>query len=446
MSAERFERFFADVARHLPRPMVLEPFQRELIAETFGPQREVLGLLPRGNGKTSLMAARGLYELVTSPDAEIYAAAASRDQAQIMFDTARKMAMAHPALERMITVTRRELRTKHGVFKVLPAEAGHVYGLAPTVVFVDELAWHKTDELYVALRSSVHKRHARTITISTAGGGSEGPLHELRKRALGLPDVDRTGALTVCRGEHMVMHEWSVPIDTPIEDLEAFKAANPASWISIPDLEELREGLPEHDFKMLHGNIWIDSKSPWLPGGAWQGRAAEYEIDPGERIFVGVDVGGARSDSAVVWVTEDLRLGCEIFSGESSVLDVADCVNELAERFRIVELLGDHFRLGESLFRLRERGLEVGTYPPNDSRMIPASSRLYDAIVGGNLRHPDTEALNRHVATAIARRTRRGWRIDKARDGDRIDAVIAMSIAVDRALEGVPEVRLVGWL
>ena len=210
--------------------------------------------------------------------------------------------------------------------------------------------------------------------------------------------------------------------------------------------EELREGLPEHDFKMLHGNIWIDSKNPWLPGGAWQDCAAEYEIDPGERIFVGVDVGGARSDSAVVWVTEDLRLGCEIFSGESSVLDVADCVNELAERFRIVELLGDPFRLGESLFRLRERGLEVGTYPTNDSRMIPAASRLYDAVVGGNLRHPDVEALNRHVATAIARRTRRGWRIDKARDGDRIDAVIAMSIAVDRALEGVPEVRLVGWL
>ena len=109
------------------------------------------------------------------------------------------------------------------------------------------------------------------------------------------------------------------------------------------------------------------------------------------------------------------------------MLDVADCVNELAERFRIVELLGDPFRLGESLFRLRERGLEVGTYPTNDSRMIPAASRLYDAVVGGNLRHPDVEALNRHVATAIARRTRRGWRIDKARDGDRIDAVIAMS-------------------
>ena len=160
------------------------------------------------------------------------------------------------------------------------------------------------------------------------------------------------------------MYEWSVPIDTPIDDLEAFKAANPASWIRIPDLEELREGLPEHDFKMLHGNIWIDSKNPWLPGGAWQDCAAEYEIDPGERIFVGVDVGGARSDSAVVWVTEDLRLGCEIFSGESSVLDVADCVNELAERFRIVELLGDPFRLARASSGCASAVLRSAPTPP----------------------------------------------------------------------------------
>ena len=54
--------------------------------------------------------------------------------------------------------------------------------------------------------------------------------------------------------------------------------------------------------------------------------------------------------------------------------------------------------------------------------------------------------MGRVVATAIARRTRRGWRIDKARDGDRIDAVVAMAIAVDRALEGVPQVELIGWL
>ena len=75
--------------------------------------------------------------------------------------------MAHPSISRRVAITRRELRTRHGVFKVLPAEAGHVYGLGPSLVLVDELAWHRGHDLYVALRSSIHKRHARLITIST---------------------------------------------------------------------------------------------------------------------------------------------------------------------------------------------------------------------------------------------------------------------------------------
>nr|MBA2278110.1 hypothetical protein [Chloroflexia bacterium] len=51
-----------------------------------------------------------------------------------------------------------------------------------------------------------------------------------------------------------------------------------------------------------------------------------------------------------------------------------------------------------------------------------------------------------HVATAIAKRALRGWRVDKATARDRIDAVVALAVAVDRALEGVPQVELLGWI
>ena len=45
--------------------------------------------------------------------------------------------------------------------------------------------------------------------------------------------------------------------------------------------------------------------------------------------------------------------------------------------------------------------------------MIPASGRLRQAIVDRRLTHPDDEGLNRHVSNAIARHSRRGWRIDR---------------------------------
>jgi hypothetical protein len=49
-------------------------------------------------------------------------------------------------------------------------------------------------------------------------------------------------------------------------------------------------------------------------------------------------------------------------------------------------------------------------------------------------------------STAVARHSRRGWRIDKPNPRANIDAVIALCMAVERA-EFKPEpVELLGWL
>jgi hypothetical protein len=46
----------------------------------------------------------------------------------------------------------------------------------------------------------------------------------------------------------------------------------------------------------------------------------------------------------------------------------------------------------------------------------------------------------------VARHGRRGWRLDKANRADKIDAVVALAMALDR-LENRPQsTRLVGWL
>ena len=88
----------------------------------------------------------------------------------------------------------------------------------------------------------------------------------------------------------------------------------------------------------------------------------------------------------------------------------------------------------------------MSAFPQHDARMIPASQRLYDAIVEGRLVHGNDPQLNAHVAAAVARHGRRGWRVDKANRQDKIDAVIALTMAVDR-LENRPQpTRLVGWL
>jgi hypothetical protein len=72
------------------------------------------------------------------------------------------------------------------------------------LAIVDELHAHKHDELYVALRTAMQKRPgARMVTITTAGARVQTPLGALRDRALKLPHVRRSGALTRAVGDNM---------------------------------------------------------------------------------------------------------------------------------------------------------------------------------------------------------------------------------------------------
>jgi phage terminase large subunit-like protein len=217
------------------------------------------------------------------------------------------------------------------------------------------------------------------------------------------------------------------------------KQANPGLWITPEQLREQRQRLPEAAFRRFVCNQWVEAENYWLPTGAWQACAGETHFEDGEPVVIGVDIGGERADSAVVWINEKMHVGGEILSGDRAVLEIADVVHELAERFTIVECAFDPWRAGQIGQELESRGIRVSAFPQHDARMIPASQRLYDAIVEGRLVHPNDPQLTAHVAAAIARHGRRGWRIDKANRSDKIDAVVALCMAVDRLEPASPD-------
>jgi len=242
------------------------------------------------------------------------------------------------------------------------------------------------------------------------------------------------------------MLEWACPEDVDPDDLAAVKRANPASWITAEALAGQREALPELAFRRYHLNQWVGPEGAWLPPGAWQECVGEPAFTAGERVWVGVDVGGERAASAVVWVSEALQVGCAIFHGDEGVLECVAMVEELAERYRLAEVAFDPWRFGQGAQELAQRGVPVVPFPQSDSRMLPASDRLYRAIVEQRLTLPDHPELRAHAGAAIAKHSRRGWRIDKARRSDNIDAVVALAMAVD-AKEQAPEpVRVLGWI
>ena len=362
-------------------------------------------------------------------------AAASREQASHLFDKARGYALANASVRSRLTITRRDLRTvTDGRLMVVSADAEKQLGHDPSLIFVDELCAHRSDDLYLALRTSLVKRpEAKMITISTAGVGADSPLGQLRQRALSLPHVERDGTFTRATGSGLAMLEWQLPEEWP---LERAHEANPATWVTHERLEDQREAVHDSACRRFHAYQWTAVENFWLPPGAWQACAADYTIESGEPVWVGVDVGGSRAASAVVWLTDDLRLGCEVFEGTEAVLAVEARVRRLAGEQDVRAALYDPWLFEQAALELEAEGLTTVAFPQSHSRMVPASENLFSAVVEGRLKQPNDETLNRHAAAAIAKDTPRGWRLDKSDRNAQIDAVVALAMA----LEGVTSI------
>lgn len=62
------------------------------------------------------------------------------------------------------------------------------------------------------------------------------------------------------------------------------------------------------------------------------------------------------------------------------------------------------------------------------------------------LKHRGFRELDLQVASAVAKQTGRGWRLDKANNAAQIDATVALAMAVERAQHRPEPVRPLGWL
>src|SRR5215207_7879408 len=132
----------------------VEPFQRSIAGAFFGPEREFVALLPRGQGKSRLVAALCIHHLLTARSPRIYVCAASREQAGIVHEYAAEFARAvDPGLE----VMAREIRAANGYLRVVASDAGKLQGLSPSLAIVDELHAHKDQAVYNAMRTSMLK-------------------------------------------------------------------------------------------------------------------------------------------------------------------------------------------------------------------------------------------------------------------------------------------------
>lgn len=322
-TAERCVSFFSTYIRHVEgelagKPLMLEPWQQAIVGCAFGwfrpdgrrRYREVFQYIPRKNGKTCLLG--GLINLVAfcddEPGAQIYSAAADREQAALVYRQAKQMCVLHPELSSQVKIyaSFKSIEYPNGnMFKALSADADNKHGFNSHFVVVDELhAQPNRDLVDVLVTSTGSRRNPLVWYITTADFARDSICNEKLEYARKIRDgvVSDPAFLPI-------IYEASIDDDWKSE--ATWRKANPNLGVSI-SVDWMRrecvraQEIPayENTFKRLHLNIQTQQDVRWLPMELWDTCGAPF--DPatlaGRTCYAAMDLSTKHDITAVVKV------------------------------------------------------------------------------------------------------------------------------------------------
>jgi len=293
------------------RPFTLEPFQRTILRDYFAGARETLVLIPKKNGKTTLMAALIVYHVAYVDEARCYLAASSIKQAGLCYDFAKGFVNRSAALQRRLLVRAgtREIRSKRddGFAVVLAADSDTADGVGPTLAIVDELHRAKSTALYDVFRDGLDARDGSMLSITTAGDDEDGALGVMRANYLAMPGKRITGRYTYVRSRDRsnVMHEWALRPDDDLEDLDLVKSVNPLRSMTRAKLKRRRDSpsMTTGAWARFACNVWTQGEDAALSTIDWAKRARSgLRLPDGEgpTKVIGIDLGWTKDTTALV--------------------------------------------------------------------------------------------------------------------------------------------------
>jgi len=401
-------------------------------------RRALIGL-PRKQGKSLMGSAIAVYSLIAGEaGAEVYAVAGDRQQARIIFNEAKQQIQNSPMLMQIAKVYRDaiEIPTFGSVFRVLSSEFKSQAGLNPSTVLFDEL-WNQPDnELFDQMTlGSGARMEPLIVSITTAGydlTSLAGSLYQYGKRcAAGEHDDESFG-----------FWWWEATADCDINNRTEWKRANPniaEQLLDVDDMATATKQTTESAFRRWRLNQWVRTQESWLPLGAWEQCVGETELSPDLPVWVGIDMALKHDSIAVVLAqpqNDRIALTAKIWLPKDEGVDVAQVENYLRDihnSYQVQEFAFDPAYFQRSAEILSDDGLNMVEFPQTSQRMIPACGHAYELIVQGKLLHGGSPTFTDQVMSAAQRMTDSGWRLSKGKSKRKIDACIAMVMAVDRA-------------
>ncbi|WP_157135884.1 terminase large subunit [Teichococcus cervicalis] len=475
-------------------PLRLMSWQRFVFANLFGfvergtttrRFRQAVVYVPRGNGKTTFAAPIALYLTFIEGEggAEGYAAAVTRDQARILFDAAQQMVRRSPKFRQAFGVAERAnaIYQEQTASRFVPvsSDAKSLDGLNVAVAVCDELASHRTAQVYDVLLTAMGKRrHPLLLSISTATGNTSGIGRQMWDYAvrvlIGLKQDERLFALVYTVDDE----------DDPWDEASWIKA-NP-SWGQAVQPDAIRAIMrqarnnpaQEAAAKTRHLNVWVGADEALFSTRAWKAC-----VDPGltldalagQECHVAVDLAATTDLTALALVFPrrgpdgkphyDVLARC--YLNEAAVLEarnpsypawaaegwltvtpgnetdmrtIEEDLRGVAERFQVRSLAFDPWQARQMRQALAADGLPVVEFHMRTGNLSEPTKELGAAMLASRVRHDGNPVLEWCIGNVVGHYDARGNVYPrKARPEQKIDAAMALIMALGRATSAAEE-------
>ena len=460
--------------------------------------RETFGYVARKNGKTPLIAGLALLVLRLDPEKgqQNYIAAGEREQAGMLFRQCRGMLDRCDELADGCRVyggagaagqSKSVVREADGSFlRVISADADTKHGGNTHLAIIDELHVQPNRDLYDVLRTSMasaNRRQPLLVTITTADFDRPSICNEVYEYACKVRDG-------VVKDARFLPVIYEVPIDASWDDEREWSKANPNLNVSV-SLEFLKAECAkaketpayEYTFRRLHLNQRTTTEVKAIDLARWDEIGGTVEEDElRERsCWAGLDLSTTTDVSALVllfpeeidgrqgyqvlpvmWVPGDAahvrerrdrvpyatwaRQGwLRMTQGNSVDYDqIRRDINELRERYNIVEIAADRWNATQLLQQLVDDAFSVVAFGQGYKDMTSPTKELLRLVADGTLRHGGHPVL-RWMASNLALEQDAAGNLkpSKKKSTERIDGMAALVMALGRAIVRQDEPGLV---
>lgn len=461
------------------QPMKLAPFQKKFIRDIYdnkaGTRRAYLSIA-RKNGKTGLIAALVLAHLVgpeAKQNSQIVSGARSRDQAALVFNLAAKMVSLSSKLSGIVRIVpsgKRLIGLRANVeYRALAADGTTAHGLSPVLAILDEVGQVRgsQDDFIDAITTSQGAHDAPLLIAISTQAANDADLF-----SIWIDDAKKSN------DPRIVSHVYAADPDLDLDDVKAWKAANPALGL-FRSKEDVREQalqakrMPsaENTFRNLVLNQRVVTIAPFISAEVWKANAGPVDEDLFYRVpvYAGLDLSARIDLTAFVLIAHDgerwhvrpyfwtpeqglhdrakrdrapydvwVREG-RLYTTPGASVDyefvVAD-IAEIVQRMDVRAVSFDPHRFADLEREANRAGLDLPfvKFAQTTVAFEPAVGNCEAELLNSRVAHGGHPVLTMCAANAVLFRDSSGNRkLDKRKTTGRIDGMVALLMAFGAA-------------